>query len=185
MLSLAEIKRGKVIVLNGEPYQVVDNVFGKQARGGGVMKTKVKNLLSGKVRSYTFKGNDQAEEADVSYHHCQYLYESDGELHFMNNQTFDQFTLPSEQLGPSVQFMVEGSEVDVMYFNDKPVGINLPAKVELKVVEAPPGIKGDTATGATKQIKMETGYTLNVPLFINEGDIIRINTDTGEYVERV
>lgn len=184
MLSLAEIKRGKIIVLESEPYLVIDSIFGKQARGGGVMKTRVKNLINGKVLARTFKGNDHAEEADISYKKCQYLYENSGEHYFMDNESFDQFALPADQLGFSVQLLVDGTDVNVMCFNGKPVGIQLPPKVSLKVTEAEPGVKGDSATSATKQITVETGHKLNVPLFISEGDMIIINTETGEYVER-
>ena len=184
VLSIAEIRRGKVIVLDGKPYVVTENTFNKRAQRTGMMETKLKNLLTGEVLPRTFRGGDMAEEANVSYQRCQYLYASGENHNFMNNTTFEQFSLPADQLGLGAKFLVEGNDVDTMYFNDQPVGIELPAKIILKVKESPPSVKGDTATSASKQVVLETGHVVNVPLFIKEGDKVKVNTETGEYVER-
>ncbi len=184
VLSIAEIRRGKVILVDEKPYLVTENIFNKRAQRTGMMETKLKSLLTGDVISKTFRGGDMATEANVSYQRCQYLYANGDNYNFMNNTTFEQFSLPAEQLGLWAKFLLEGSDVDTMYFNNLPVGIELPAKIVLQVKESPPSVKGDTATSASKQVTLETGYVVNVPLFIKEGDKVKINTETGEYVER-
>ncbi|MFC1678395.1 elongation factor P [Patescibacteria group bacterium] len=184
MLSLSEIKIGKVIQENNEPYLVTRTDHHKMGRGGAVLKTKLRNLITGNVLDKTFQGNDKAEEASVEKKKANYIYLDEDNANFMDNETYEQFTIPLDQIGDKQKFLKDDTEVNVLYFNNKPVAIELPIKVELKVVSAPPGVKGNSAGNVLKQVELETGASISVPLFVNEGDIIRINTDTGEYVER-
>jgi elongation factor P len=156
----------------------------KTGRAGAVLRTKLKNLLNGAVLEKTFNGSDKADEADMSKSKAQYLYpEQDGYV-FMDNSTYDQFTLAKEVIGDAYLYMLEGTEVSVLNFNEIPVNIELPIKVTLTVVEAPPGVKGDTSSGGDKVVTMETGLKVTTPLFVNEGDKLIINTEKGAYVSR-
>ena len=151
-----------------------------------VMQTKLKNLLSGKVLENNFKPGDKVEEADLEKHKANYLYQDAQSYFFMDNETFEQYNFSAEQLNERAKFLKEGIEVVVLYFNNQPVSIELPKKIDYKVISSPPAVRGDTAQGsATKQVTLETGLIVNAPLFVKEGDIIRVNTDTGLYVERV
>ncbi len=185
MLNLNEIKLGAIIQINNEPYIVIRADHHKMGRGGAVLKVKLKNLITGNVLDKTFQGNEKAEEAETEKKKTNFMYKDENEAYFMDNETYEQFSLSLDQLGGKEKFLKEGTDVDVLYYNQKPVAIDLPIKVELKVISAPPGVKGNSAGNVTKQIELETGATINAPLFINEGDIIRVNTETGEYVERV
>ncbi len=185
MLSLNEIKLGILLKINNEPYTVIKSDHHKVARGGGVLKTKLKNLISGNVIEKTFQGNDKAELAETQEKFAQYLYKDENEAYFMDNETYDQFTISIEQLGDTLKWMKDGTDVKVLYFDNKPVSVKLPVKVELKITSAPPGVKGNSAGNVTKTVSLETGAEISAPMFVNEGDIVRINTETGEYVERV
>lgn len=186
MYSIAQLKPGVAIQVEGEPYIVTRSLFSKQARGGGIMKTTVKSLLTGKSIPMTFQGNDKIEPAEITYTKAQYLYSQGDECFFMDGQTYEQFTFAKEELGDQIGYMLEGTEVDIQNFDDKPINVKLPPKVNLKVTEAEPAVKGDTAQGKiTKPVIVETGITIAAPIFINVGDTIRVNTDTGEYCERV
>ncbi len=184
MLNLSDIKIGKIILVNKEPFVVIKANHHKMGRGGAVLKTKLKNLLSGNALEKTFQGNDKAEEADISRKKANYLYKDKQDAFLMDNENFEQFSLPLDQIGNKQKFLKDGIDVDVLYFNGEPVSLDLPIKMKFKVVSAPPGVKGNSAGNVNKQIELETGTTINAPLFINEGDIIKVNTDTGEYVER-
>jgi len=184
MISLGQLRRGQTILHQSQPYLVVECAHHKMGRGGAVVKTKLKHLKSGNVIEYTFQGNDKIELADLSRKRVQFLY-SDGEgAHFMD-ESYEQFSIDSDIAQGSLQYLKEGQQVDVAYLEKNPVSIQLPPKVELKVIEAPPAVKGDTANNATKIIKLETGLQVQAPLFVALDDIVRINTETGEYVERV
>ena len=185
MLSINEIKVNKTIKISNEPYSVISVQHLKMGRGGAILKTKLKNLISGSVLDYTFKGADKAEEADLVRSKADFLYQEGDEYFFMDQSSFEQFSFDKNLLESKIDFLKDGLTVDVLNFEDKPVVIDLPKKVELKVVEAPPGIKGDTAQGGTKQIILETGVAISVPLFISTDDVVRVNTETGKYVERV
>ncbi len=185
MLSLNEIKLGKIIKENNEPYLIIKADHHKMGRGGAVLKTKLKNLITGNMLEKTFQGNDKAEEADTQKKKVNYMYKDDTNAYLMDNETYEQFFIPLEQIGDKQKFLKDGIDVTVFYFQDNPVGIELPVKINFKVTSAPPGVKGNSAGNVTKQIELETGTTINAPMFINEGDEIVVNTDTGEYVERV
>ncbi len=182
---MSEIKLGKIISINDQPYKVVFTQHSKQARSGAVLRTKLKNLVNGSVVEKTFSGSDKAEEAGLEKTKASFLYADGDNYNFMDQETFEQFSFTKDYIGEQVQFLKEGTIVDILKYNGKSINIGLPTKMEFKVTSAPPGIKGDTAGTATKQVTIETGAQIRCPLFINDGDEIRINTETGEYVERV
>lgn len=184
MLNLNEIKIGALLKIADEPYAVIKADHHKMGRGGAVLKTKLKNLLNGNVIEKTFQGNDKAEEAETETSQANYLYKTDNEAYFMNNESFDQFSLPLEQIGYKLKFLKENMDVDVLYFQGKPAALKLPVKTFLKVISSPPGVKGNSAGNVTKTVELETGAQINAPMFINEGDLVIVNTDTGEYVSR-
>jgi len=181
--SLNSIRVGINILVNEEPYQVLEASFMRTAQRKPVMRTKLKNLLNGKIIEQSFKPGDKVEEADMSKTKASFLY-MDDQCHFMNQETFEQFDFPRESLVDKIGFLKEGLEVNILNFNNNPINVEMPKKVTLKVIEAPPGVRGDTAGNVTKQIKLETGLTVNAPLFIKEGEDVIINTDTSQYVER-
>jgi elongation factor P len=184
MLSLGEIKTGKVLKINNEPYVVIKTEHNKTARASAVLKTKLKNLITGNILEMDFRSGEKAEEGEPEKKKANYLYKDENEAHFMDNTTFEQFSIDLDLISEKIGFLKEGTDVDLLYFNEKPVALNLPIKMVFKVISSPPGVKGNSAGNVTKQVEIETGATMNVPMFINEGDLIRINTDTGEYVER-
>jgi len=184
MYTISDLKLGTVISIDNQPFQITQTQHIKVARGGASLRTKMKNLVTGQVLEKTFSGGDKAEPADLQRQKSNFLYQENNTFFFMNNESFEQFELTGEEIGFSKDFLKDGLTVDTMIYNDKPVAIKLPTKVELEVTEAPPGIKGDTAGSASKIVTLETGAQIKAPLFVNQGDIIRINTETGEYVER-
>ena len=184
MLSLNEIKLGKVLQINNEPFIVVKAEHHKMGRGGAVLKTKLKSLLSGNVVERTWQGNDKADEAEVEKKAANFLYKDETFAYFMDNTDFEQFSLPLDQLGDQDKFLKEDTPVDVLYFQNKAMSIKLPIKMTFKVTSAPPGVRGNSAGNVMKTVEIETGASLPVPMFINNGDIIRVNTESGDYVER-
>lgn len=184
MLSISEIKTGRIIKINSQPYVVTRTDHHKMGRGGAVLKTKLRNLIDGRVLEQTFQGVQQAEEAETETKKANFLYKDSEQAYFMDNDSYEQFNLSLEDLEDQAKFLKDGTDVSVLYFEGKPVAIQLPIKMEFKVVSAPPGVKGNSAGNVNKQVEIETGAVINVPMFINEGDIIRINTESGEYVER-
>lgn len=184
--SLNDIKKGLNILYEGEPYVVAEANFVRMQQRKPVMQTKMKNLLNGKVAQVNFHPGDRVEEADLMRKKADYLYNDGTSYNFMSQDDFEQFSIAKESVGDKVGYLKEGDKVDALYFNGNPVSVSVLPKVELKVVSAPEGVKGDSAQGrVTKAAEMETGITIQVPLFVKEGDIIRINTESGEYVERV
>lgn len=184
MLSLTEIKTGKRILWNAEPYVVVEYQHSFLGRGGAVMRTKLKNLLSGAIIDYTFQDKDKVEEAEVVKSKAQFLYHTGDEYAFMNMEDYDQFTLDKRVLGPLADYLIDGTEVTMLHWNGQPLNIELPIKMTFVVSEAPPGIKGDTASGGDKVVTLETGMLLTTPLFIKTGDRVIVNTEKGTYVSR-
>ncbi|MDD2258161.1 MAG: elongation factor P [Patescibacteria group bacterium] len=184
MLSISEIKPGRVIKINSQPYVVTKTDHHKMGRGGAVLKTKLRNLIDGRVLDQTFQGVQQAEEAETETKKANYLYKDAEQAFFMDNESFEQFSLDLDVLESQAKFLKDGTDVSVLYFEGKPVTIDLPIKMDFRVVSAPPGVKGNSAGNVNKQVEIETGATVSVPMFINEGDVIRINTESGDYVER-
>lgn len=186
MLNITDLKTGTNIIFQGDPFVVMSYEHSKLGRGGAIMRTKLKNIISGAIIDYTFKGNEKIEAADIMRRKSQYLYRQGEGYHFMDISTFDQFELPKTVIGHQADFLKEGENIDVLALGEKPININLPIKVELEVAETEPGVRGDTAQGSvTKPAILETGAKINVPIFVKVGDIVRVNTESGEYVERV
>ncbi|TSC79255.1 MAG: elongation factor P [Candidatus Peregrinibacteria bacterium Gr01-1014_25] len=184
MYDITDLKPGTAIQLDGEPYLVISSQFGRKSQSKANMQCKLKNIKTGAVVARNFQGSEKIEPADVSYRKVQYLYSDDATCTFMDLQTYDQFPLPRETLEEVLPYLVEGGEVDALLFGETPIGIQLKPTVTLKVIETMPGVKGDTATGGNKPAKLESGLTVNVPLFINEGDVIKVNTESGQYMSR-
>jgi elongation factor P len=191
MLEYSEIKERKYIVFEDEPYEVLSShVFRKQQRKP-VNATKLRNLLTGRIVEHSFHVSDKAEEADIKKHEVKYLYTNKGEFWFSEvNDPSKRFQLPAEMIGPAGRFLRPNTVVDTLIFEDgtdegKTIGVKLPIKVDLKVTESHPATKGNTAQGASKEVVLETGATLMVPMFIKEGDTVRVNTETGDYADRV
>jgi elongation factor P len=184
--ALNDIKQGLIISYNNEPWQVMEANFMRTSQRKPVMQTKLKSLLSDKTLEISFKPGDKVEEANIEKKKAQYLYADATEANFMDQKTYEQFSVKKNLIDEKLTYLKEGQEVDIVLWQDSPLTIAIPKKVELKVIEAPPGVKGDSAQGrVTKQITLENGLQMSAPLFIKEGDIVRINTDSGEYVERV
>jgi elongation factor P len=185
MYTITDLKPGRAITLDGQPYIVVASQFGRKSQSKANMQCKLKNLKTGAVLAKNFQGSEKIEEADVGYQRVQFLYGDDNQgFTFMNLTSYDQFTLTAETLEQSKGFLTEGLECDALMFEENPIGIQLPSTVVLQVKETIPGVKGDTATGGSKPATLQTGIAVNVPLFVNEGDKVRVNTETGEYMER-
>ena len=182
LLEYNEVTEKKFIVMDGAPYEVITaHVFRKQQRKP-VNATKLKNLMTGKVTEYSFHVSEKVEEAEIETKEVKYLYNSRGEWWFCETgDPSKRFKVTDEQMGPQGKFIKTNTIIDQMLFREQPMGFKFPVIVELKVTDAPPSIKGDTATGGQKVVTLETGATINAPLFVNEGDIIKINTETGEY----
>ncbi len=169
----------------GQRMKTAESDFMKKAQRRPVMRTKMRNLRTGQVVSKTFKQGDSAEEADIAKAKAQYLYMTGNEYTFMNQENYEQYSLSKEQLGDAVRYLQEGMELEILLFENNPVSVKLPIKVEMKVVQAAPGIRGDSASNIMKEVVVEGGSRMQAPLFIKEGDIIRVDTRSGEYVERV
>ncbi len=186
MLEYNEIVERKFIILDGTPYEVINShVFRKQQRKP-VNATKLKNFITGKITERSFHQSEKVEEAEIIAREIKYLYTNKGEYWFSEiDDPGKRFQLVAEMVGTQGKFLKQNSIVKSLVFNENIIGLKLPIKVELRVTEAPPAVKGDTVTGGTKQITLETGAVINAPLFVNEGDVIRVNTETEEYTERV
>jgi len=185
MLSLTEIKSGKNIVWNSEPYRVLFSQHSKTGRAGAVLRTKLKNLKTGTITTKTFQESEKVEEAEIEKKEAQYLYSDKEQFYFLDNATYEQLEFSSTIIGAASKFLKEGVVVMVIYFQQTPINIELPVKMDFKVIEAPPSIKGNTADGGSNQVIIETGAKITTPLFVKTGDIIRVNTETGEYAERI
>lgn len=182
--SITDLKVGRVVNYNNEPCIIVSNGFMRTAQRKPVMRTKLRGVVSGKVFEKTFIAGENFELVEIEKTRAQFMYKDDENAYFMDTSTFDQFPLSLELIASSVHFLKEGEEATVTKFEGKPIGIELPVKVALKVTQTEPGVRGNTAQGGTKPATLETGLVVQVPLFINEGDSVRVNTETGEYVER-
>jgi elongation factor P len=184
-IATSEFKNGLKIEIDGVPYTIVYFQHVKPGKGGAFVRTKIKNLKNGKVVDKTFRAGEKVDQPDVEDRKMQYLY-SDGEsLIFMDTNTYDQFPFSKEQVGDALKYLTENLDVDVLFWNGKPINIELPPFIEAPIIRCDPGMKGDTAQGGTKPATVETGAVVMVPLFLKEGERIRIDTRSGEYVERV
>lgn len=180
----SDIRKGLKVLINGEPHAVVTFEFVKPGKGNAFTRVRMKSLISGNVLDRTYKTGERLDKADLEDRTVQYLYAEGQEHVFMDVESFEQYHVPAENLGDAVNFVVENMKVDMLLFDGKPLSVELPNFVELDVKAVGAGSKADKVTGATKEAEVETGYKLQVPVFINEGDRLRIDTRTGEYVER-
>jgi len=185
MYSTSDFRKGLKIELEGRPFLIVDFLHVKPGKGGAFIRTRLKNMETGQVLEKTFRSGEKVERPDLVEREMQYLYQDSEGYCFMDNNNYEQFFIDGEHLGDSKDFLKENVDVKMLFFNNKPIGIELPIFVELDITQTDPGVRGDTATGATKPAILETGVVIQVPLFINEGDRVKIDTRTGDYVERV
>lgn len=185
-LAYNEILPKKIIKFNGEPYEVISSHVARKQQRKPQNQTKLKHLISGRVVEQAFHASDKAEEADITVRPIVYLYTNKGESWFHSEgDPSDRFSLPEAQVADQVKWLSEKDVIDAVEFEEEIISIRIPIKVELVVTEAPPAVRGNTAQGGSKLVTLQGGATVTVPLFVNEGDVLRINTDTGEYVERV
>lgn len=184
-LSITDLKKGTLFQWEGEPFKVVDYNQKVMGRGGSIVNVRIKSLLDGKVLEKTFKGNEQLDRADVTNQTVQYLYADGNSFYFMNEDTFEQFEVPADLVGDGAGYLKEGDRVQLQFFSGRPINVELPKNVPLKVTYTETAVKGDTSSAITKDATLETGITIKVPAFIKQGDIISVDTTTGAYRERV
>ncbi len=185
MYSTQDFRNGLKIEYEGEPYLIVEFQHVKPGKGGAFVRTKIKNLLTGRVLDPTFKSGDKVGKPDMDDKEMQFLYKDGEHYTFMDNTSYEQVMIDSAVVSDAAKWLKENTDTEVMFWNGKPIGVSLPNFVELKITECEPGVRGDTAQGATKPAMLETGASVNVPLFVNEGETIKIDTRTATYVERV
>jgi elongation factor P len=185
MYATSEFKRGLKIELDGAPYVIVEFQHVKPGKGGAFIRTKLKNLLTGKVLDQTFRSGERVKRPDLMEREMQYLYQEGDRFCLMDNENYEQIMLTEEQVGEARLYLADNLDVKVLFFNQQPVAVEVPTFVELEVTQTEPGVKGDTATGGTKPATLESGVTIQVPLFINEGDRLKVDTRTGAYIERL
>jgi elongation factor P len=185
MYDTSDIRKGLKFQIDGVPYVVVDFQFVKPGKGTAFTKTRIKNLITGAVLDKTYRSNERLEPANTEEKQMQFLYAEGDNFCFMDNATYEQVYIQRDLLEDVYKLMPDNLVVNVLFFNERPIGVTLPNFVELQITHSEPGMKGDTASGATKPATLSTGAIVNVPLFINEGEWLRIDTRTGEYVERV
>ena len=185
MLSYTDLKKGTFFVMNGEPYEVLDSGFLRMQQRKAVVQTRIRNLMTGKVLDRNLQPSASFEEAEIEKKSAMFIYTSRGEYWFHEEgNPKNRFPFSAETLGESARFLKPNTKVETLLFGEKIIKITLPVKMDFEVTEAPPALRGNTAQGGTKQVTLEGGAKINVPLFINQGDIVRINTETGDYVER-
>lgn len=185
MIVVGDMRGGNKVEIEGEPYLVVEAQHVKPGKGGAFCRTKLKSLRTGSILERTYRVNEKLDEPNLEEKEVQYLYSSEGQYYFMEVNTFEQLFLREDQLGESKNYLKENMVLNILYFNDKPIGIDLPLSVELAIQKTDPGLRGDTASGGSKPAVLETGAIVKVPLYLNEGEVIRVDTRTGEFIERV
>jgi len=184
LISTNDFRTGVTVEIDGAVWQVVEFQHVKPGKGSAFVRSKLKNLETGAVVERTFRAGEKLTRAHLDRREFQYLYGSGDEYVFMDTETYEQTTLRDEQIGDNKDYLIENMNLHLVYHDDRLIGVELPNSVELKVVEADPGLRGDTASGGTKPAKLETGLVVQVPLFIEEGDVLRIDTRSGLYIER-
>jgi len=184
-ISTADFRTGLTIETDGDIFQIIEFQHVKPGKGGAFVRTKLRNLRTGSVTDKTFRAGERMEQAMIERRTMQFLYRASDEYTFMDMETFDQTSLPQENIGDGAAYLKPDMEVSVVRYEDELLGVEIPNTVDLAVSETDPGLRGDTATGGTKPATLESGAVVNVPLFINEGDVIRVDTRTGQYVQRV
>ncbi len=185
MISTNDFRTGVTIELDGQPWVVVDFQHVKPGKGSAFVRTKIKNVITGAVLEKTFNAGERVPRARIERREAQYLYSVGEDYTFMDVTTYDQTTISSETIGDGTLYLKENMNVHIMTFEGRVIGVEIPTFVELEVAQTDPGFRGDTATGGTKPATLETGAVVKVPLFVNVGDVLKIDTRTGEYIERV
>jgi elongation factor P len=186
MLDYSDLKKGVQIIIDGQPYEILETRLMKKARGQAILQTKIRNLITGSVLARNFQPGESFQEAEISKLEAKFIYSHRGKYFFCEKDNpSKRFNLEAEQIGDVARFLKPNQEVTALIFQDKIINISLPIKVQLKVIEAPPAVLGQRAQPGTKQVTLETGAKIAVPLFIEKGDIIEVNTETGEYVRRI
>lgn len=185
MYETSDLKKGLKVEIDGEPYVITEAQFVKPGKGNAFTRCKLKSLITGLVIDRTWRSGEKIDRCQLEERPMEYLYEADGQYHFMNTSTYEQIALDRDQLGEQAQWLTENLEVSMLFHNGKPISIELPNFVELQIVDTEPGIKGDTKSSTMKPARLSTGATVQVPLFVDKGEWIKIDTRTGQYVERV
>ena len=184
MISVNDLRTGLTLEIDGEIWSVVEFLHVKPGKGAAFVRTKLKNIRTGAVAERTFRAGERVARARIETKEMQYLYSSGDEYHFMDTETYEQISLPVSALADAVHYLKENMTIGIQFYEGEAIGIDLPTAVELVVTHTEPGFKGDTATGGTKPATLETGLVVQVPLFIEEGDVLKIDTRTGEYLTR-
>lgn len=186
MVLAGDLRKGTKVLYKGVPYTVVEYQHVKPGKGGAYMRTKMRNLITGLVHEETFRSEEKLESPDLSYRDMLYVYQDDGQYQFLDQESYDQVGFTKEQLSDVIDFLKEQTVYTVLYFDERPIAVSAPLFMELEVTETPPGVRGDTAQGGgTKPATLDTGLVLQVPLFVDEGDIIKVDTRDAKYIERV
>lgn len=184
VIDTSEFRNGMKIEIDGEPYTILEFQHVKPGKGSAFTRTTIRSLLSGRNLERTFKSGDKVDRPDIEERDMQFLYAQGDEYHFMDQRNFEQTYVDAKVLGEAKNYLKENINAAIMFYNGKAIGVTLPNSVELKVTKCDPGVRGDTVSGAQKPATLETGYVINVPLFINEGDVLKIDTRSGEYLTR-
>lgn len=184
MIPTSQFRNGLKVEIDGEPFVIVEFQHVKPGKGGAFVRTRLKSLKSGLVQDRTFRSGEKLQRPDLEERKMQYLYQDDGQWHFMDTATYEQIFLTAGQLGDEKNYLQENVVISALFHKGQPIGVQLPIFVDLTITKTDPGFRGDTATGATKPATLETGFVVQVPLFLNEGERVRIDTRTGEYNER-
>ena len=185
MISTSDFRKGAKIEYKGAPHEIIDFQHHKMGRGGAIVRTKLKNLKTGSIFDDSFKGGEKFESPNLEEKSMQYLYKEDDLYYFMDNKTYEQLPLTAEQLGDAMKFLIENMEAKMLFYSGEPLTVEVPMFVDLKITKTDPGFKGDTASGGSKPALLESGLTVKVPFHLSEGDVIKIDTRTSEYIERV
>jgi len=185
MYSTSDFRKGLKIEYEEDPYILVDFLHVKPGKGGAFVRTKLKNLKTGSVIDHTFRSGEKVGKPDLDEREMQFVYSMDDDFYFMDTSTYEQIFLPSDQLGDGKKFMKEEMLTKILFYKGQPIGMEIPTFVGLAIFKTDPGFKGDTASGGSKSATLETGAVIQVPLFVNEGDTVKVDTRTGEYIERI
>ena len=185
MVSTSEFRKGLRILLEDEPFVIVDFQHVKPGKGGAFVRTRIKSLISGNVLDRTFRSGDKVDLPELEESQMQFLYSEEDKFYFMDTNTYDQIFIDEKNLGDAKNYIKEGLTIEVLFYKGNPIGVEIQNFVDLKIVKTEPGVRGDTATNVTKPALLESGYTIQVPLFVEEGEVVKIDTRTGQYIERV
>lgn len=183
--STAQFRKGLKIEIDGEPFVIVEFQHVKPGKGGAFVRTKFKSLITGNVQDKTFRSGEKVDVPDLEERKMSYLYKDESGYCFMDTETYEQMTLNEDHIGDALGYLKENVETKVLLHNGKPIGVEVPMFMELEIIETDPGVKGNTVSGGSKPAKLETGVVIQVPLFVNTGEIVKVDTRTGEYIERV